>query len=79
MAAALGRNRGAGLSTKYLQAYIVLPALVLTFFFLGPGTWGRRFVQLLAAAGALIVSSGWWLTMVELVPASSRSPAATPR
>jgi 4-amino-4-deoxy-L-arabinose transferase-like glycosyltransferase len=63
---------GLAFLTKYLQAYIVLPALVATYFLLGPGTVARRFVQLLGAAGALLVSSGWWVAVVSLVPASSR-------
>jgi 4-amino-4-deoxy-L-arabinose transferase-like glycosyltransferase/polyisoprenoid-binding protein YceI len=63
---------GLAFDTKYLQAYIVLPAFVLTYLLLGPGTWARRLGQLLAAAGALPVSSGWWPTIVTLVPAGSR-------
>jgi len=63
---------GLAFDTKYLQAYIVLPALVLTFFLLGPGTWLRRTWQLLAAGAALAVSTGWWMTIVSLVPAASR-------
>jgi 4-amino-4-deoxy-L-arabinose transferase-like glycosyltransferase len=63
---------GLAFDTKYLQAYIVLPALVLTFLLLGPGSWGRRFLQLLAAGGALVVSTGWWMAIVSLVPAAAR-------
>jgi 4-amino-4-deoxy-L-arabinose transferase-like glycosyltransferase len=63
---------GLAFDTKYLQAYIVLPALVLTYFLLGPRGWLRRTWQLLAAAGALILSSGWWVAVVELVPDSAR-------
>jgi 4-amino-4-deoxy-L-arabinose transferase-like glycosyltransferase len=32
----------------------------------------RRIGQLLAAGGAMVVSGGWWVTIVELWPASSR-------
>jgi 4-amino-4-deoxy-L-arabinose transferase-like glycosyltransferase len=63
---------GLAFDTKYLQAYVVLPALVLTYLLLGPGGWGRRLVQLLAAAGVLVVSSGWWVAIVTAVPASAR-------
>jgi 4-amino-4-deoxy-L-arabinose transferase-like glycosyltransferase len=63
---------GLAFDTKYLQAYIVLPGLVLTYLLLGPAGWGRRLVQLLAAAGVLVVSSGWWIAIVTLVPASAR-------
>jgi 4-amino-4-deoxy-L-arabinose transferase-like glycosyltransferase len=63
---------GLAFDTKYLQAYVVLPALVGTFFLLGPGTWGRRFWQLALAGGTLVVSSGWWLVIVDAIPAAAR-------
>src|SRR5256885_1742608 len=63
---------GLAFLTKYLQAYMVLPAFVLTFFLLGPGTWPRRTWQLLAAGGALLASSGWWVAVVSAIPATSR-------
>jgi 4-amino-4-deoxy-L-arabinose transferase-like glycosyltransferase len=63
---------GLAFLTKYLQAYVVLPAMVLTYLLLGPRTWLRRFGELLAAAGVLVVSSGWWVAIVTLIPASQR-------
>jgi 4-amino-4-deoxy-L-arabinose transferase-like glycosyltransferase len=63
---------GLAFLTKYLQAYIVLPAMVLTYLLLGPRTWPRRIGELLAAAGVLVVSSGWWVAIVTLIPASQR-------
>jgi 4-amino-4-deoxy-L-arabinose transferase-like glycosyltransferase len=63
---------GLAFNTKFLQAYVALPALVLTYFLIGPGDIGRRTWRLLAAAGVLTVSSGWWMVIVDLVPASSR-------
>ncbi len=63
---------GVAFLTKYLQAYVVLPALVLTYLLLGPRTWLRRIGELLGAAGVLLVSSGWWVAVVTLVPAASR-------
>jgi len=63
---------GLAFLTKYLQAYIVLPAMVLTYLLLGPRTWLRRAGELLAAAGVLLVSSGWWVAVVSLVPAGDR-------
>src|SRR5437660_691669 len=63
---------GLAFLTKYMQAYVVLPALVLTYLLLGPRTWLRRIGELLAAAGVLVVSSGWWVAIVTLVPASQR-------
>jgi 4-amino-4-deoxy-L-arabinose transferase-like glycosyltransferase len=63
---------GLAFLTKYLQAYVVLPTMVLTYLLLGPRTWPRRIGELLAAAGVLVVSSGWWVAVVTLIPASQR-------
>jgi 4-amino-4-deoxy-L-arabinose transferase-like glycosyltransferase len=63
---------GLAFNTKDLQAYIVLPALVITYFLFGPGGLGRRFVQLLAAGAVLVVSTGWWLVIVDAIPAAAR-------
>jgi 4-amino-4-deoxy-L-arabinose transferase-like glycosyltransferase len=63
---------GLAFNTKDLQAYIVLPALVGTYFLFGPAGWRRRFMQLLGAGAVLLVSSGWWMTVVDLIPAASR-------
>jgi len=63
---------GLGFNTKYIQAYLVLPAFIVTFFMAAKGTWQRRVLQLLAAAAVLLVSSGWWLVIVDLIPASAR-------
>ena len=54
--------------TKSLQAFLVLPAFIVTVAIYSR----RRISMLLTAALALIVSGGWWLLIVELWPASSR-------
>ncbi len=54
--------------TKSLQAFLVLPAFIVTVAIYSR----RRISMLLTAAVALIVSGGWWLLIVELWPASSR-------
>lgn len=63
---------GCGFNTKMLQAWIALPALTLVYLFLGPGGWGRRIVRLLAAGAVLLVSSFWWMVIVDLIPAGRR-------
>jgi 4-amino-4-deoxy-L-arabinose transferase-like glycosyltransferase len=63
---------GLAFLTKYLQAYIVVPTFVLTYLLLGPRGWLRRIGELLAAAGVLIASSGWWVAIVTLIPAADR-------
>jgi len=63
---------GLAFLTKYLAAYIVLPAFILTYLLLGPGGWLRRIGQLLGAAAVLVVSSGWWVAVAEAIPAAAR-------
>jgi 4-amino-4-deoxy-L-arabinose transferase-like glycosyltransferase len=63
---------GLAFNTKMLQAYLVLPVLTPLYLAMAPGTVLRRFVHLLAAGVALVVSSGWWMLIVDLWPASDR-------
>ncbi|WP_157876074.1 ArnT family glycosyltransferase, partial [Streptacidiphilus griseoplanus] len=58
--------------TKTLQAFLVLPAFALAHLVTAPtGLW-RRVRQLLLAGAAMVVAGGWWVAVVELMPASSR-------
>jgi 4-amino-4-deoxy-L-arabinose transferase-like glycosyltransferase len=63
---------GLAFLTKMLQAFLVLPAFTLVYLVAAPTTLRRRILDLLAAAGAVIVSAGWWIALVELWPAGSR-------
>jgi 4-amino-4-deoxy-L-arabinose transferase-like glycosyltransferase len=63
---------GLGFLTKQLQAAVILPALAGIYLVAAPGNWWRRVWHLLLALGATIVSAGWWVAIVELVPASMR-------
>jgi 4-amino-4-deoxy-L-arabinose transferase-like glycosyltransferase len=63
---------GLAFTTKSLEAFIVLPAFGLVYLWCGPPRLGRRVVQLLWAALALLVSSAWWVALVELWPAADR-------
>jgi len=58
--------------TKNLQAFVVLPAFAVAYLASGSPRLARRLVQLLWAGLALLISSGWWVTIVEIWPASSR-------
>ena len=58
--------------TKYLQAYLVLPAFAVTWLVAAPGTVRRRLLGLVAAGVAVVVASMWWVVLVELLPAASR-------
>ncbi|MBJ7324504.1 MULTISPECIES: glycosyltransferase family 39 protein [Nocardiaceae] len=63
---------GFGFLTKQLQVMLVVPPLALTYLIAGQPKLGTRVLQLFAALGAMIVSAGWWLLIVEFWPASSR-------
>ena len=57
---------------KMLEALMVAPALCVTYFVAAPTPIRRRIVQLAAALAALVVSSGWYVALTMLWPASSR-------
>ncbi|MET8165165.1 glycosyltransferase family 39 protein [Streptomyces sp. NPDC005329] len=57
---------------KTLQAFLILPPLAIVYAVCAPVGLKKRFGQLAVATGALIVSGGWWVAIVELWPASSR-------
>lgn len=63
---------GFGFLTKMLQAFLVLPAFGLIYLLAAPTTLRKRILHLLGGFAAMIVSLGWWVAIVELVPASSR-------
>jgi 4-amino-4-deoxy-L-arabinose transferase-like glycosyltransferase len=63
---------GFGFLTKQLQAFLILPVLAGVYLAAAPVSWRKRFGHLFAALGAVIVSAGWWVAIVELVPASMR-------
>jgi 4-amino-4-deoxy-L-arabinose transferase-like glycosyltransferase len=63
---------GFGFLTKTFQAFLILPALALVYGVCAPTRLRRRLWQLALALGAIVVSGGWWVAIVELWPASSR-------
>ncbi|MFC8434286.1 ArnT family glycosyltransferase [Streptomyces sp. NPDC057253] len=63
---------GFAFNTKMMQAYVVLPAFFLVYLWAAKGSLGRRIRNLAAGTVALVVSSAWWMVVVDLIPASSR-------
>jgi 4-amino-4-deoxy-L-arabinose transferase-like glycosyltransferase len=63
---------GTAFLTKMLQAFTVVPVFALVYMLAAPTRLRRRLLQLSSAALALVVSSGWWVAIVELTPASNR-------
>lgn len=63
---------GLAFLTKQLQAFLVLPGLALAFLWAAPVPLLRRVRDGLLAVAAMLVAGGWWVALVELVPASAR-------
>ncbi|UQX87836.1 glycosyltransferase family 39 protein [Jatrophihabitans telluris] len=68
----VGACVGFGFLTKMGQALLVVPAVGLAYLIAGPTRLGRRLVQLIAGGIAMVLSAGWWVAIVELMPASDR-------
>jgi 4-amino-4-deoxy-L-arabinose transferase-like glycosyltransferase len=63
---------GLAFLTKYLQAYLVLPGYALVFGFSANTTLRRRLIGLVVALVTVFVTSGWWVAIVEMLPAGGR-------
>jgi 4-amino-4-deoxy-L-arabinose transferase-like glycosyltransferase len=65
---------GAAYLSKMLQAFLVLPSFALVYLIFAPAAigYGKRILHLLAAFGTMLAAAGWWVAIVEMVPASMR-------
>ena len=63
---------GLAFNTKYLQGWLVLPAFAAVWAVAAPGGIRRRLLGLAIALSTTIVASGWWILVMELLPASAR-------
>jgi 4-amino-4-deoxy-L-arabinose transferase-like glycosyltransferase len=63
---------GLAFLTKYLQAYLVLPGSALVFGFSANTTLRRRLIGLVLALAIVLVTSGWWVAIVEMLPVGSK-------
>ncbi|MFK4101153.1 ArnT family glycosyltransferase [Streptomyces sp. NPDC019531] len=63
---------GFAFNTKMMQAYVVLPAFFLVYLWATQLSLGKRIRNLAVGTVALVVSSAWWMVVVDLIPASSR-------
>jgi 4-amino-4-deoxy-L-arabinose transferase-like glycosyltransferase len=59
---------GCGFVTKMLQAWIVVPALVLAYLVGTTGPVRRRLLDVLGAGVVLVVSSFWWVALHAIWP-----------
>ena len=58
--------------TKMLMAFMVLPALALSYLLCGRPRLGTRLLHLAVGGAALLVSGGWWVAIAELWPDAGR-------
>jgi 4-amino-4-deoxy-L-arabinose transferase-like glycosyltransferase len=63
---------GLGFLTKALQVLLVVPAFGLAYLLFAHTTLRRRITGALLGSAAMVLSAGWWVAVVELVPASMR-------
>jgi 4-amino-4-deoxy-L-arabinose transferase-like glycosyltransferase len=63
---------GLGFLSKMLQALLVLPAFALVYLVAAPSPLRRRIGSVLVAGATMVATAGWWVAIVELVPASDR-------
>ncbi|MBA0045278.1 glycosyltransferase family 39 protein [Mycobacteroides sp. LB1] len=67
-----GAGIGFAFLCKTLEALLVAPALLVVYVLAAKFGWKAKLAQLLTAAVAVVVSSGWWMLAVALTPAASR-------
>ncbi len=63
---------GLAFLTKTLQAFLVVPGLALAYLVAAKGSLGRRIWHTVLGGVAIVVSAGWWVGIVELLPANMR-------
>ncbi|EGD44857.1 integral membrane protein [Nocardioidaceae bacterium Broad-1] len=63
---------GFGFLTKMLQAFLIVPAIAVVYLIAGRGTFARRMAHGIACFAAMVVSAGWYIAVVELIPESWR-------
>lgn len=67
-----GAAVGFAFLTKTLQAFLILPPLAVLYAVCAPVPVRKRLGQLALSALMMVVAGGWWVAIVELMPASSR-------
>jgi 4-amino-4-deoxy-L-arabinose transferase-like glycosyltransferase len=63
---------GFALLAKMLEGLMVMPALALVYLIAAPVSMRRRLLHLAGALAAFLVSSGWFVLLTVLWPATSR-------
>jgi len=63
---------GLGFLTKTLQAFLVVPGFALAYLVAANVPLLKRIWHTILGGLAIVVSAGWWVAIVELIPASVR-------
>ncbi len=63
---------GLAFDTKYLEAWLVLPAFAVTYLVAAAGSIRHRLAGLTVSAATVLLTSGLWLVIVDLIPAGQR-------
>ena len=63
---------GLGFNIKMLEAYLVLPAFAAAYLLGAPLDWWKRLWRLLLAGVVLLLVSFAWVTVVDIIPSSTR-------
>lgn len=63
---------GLGFNIKMLQAYMILPAIALTYLFFAKGKFSKRLLAGLISVVIMLAVSFAWVFAVELTPAANR-------
>jgi len=63
---------GIGFNIKSLEAFLILPAFYITYFFTQQGNFKKKFIHLLMATFVLIATSLPWFITVDSIPPEER-------
>src|SRR3989449_4590693 len=63
---------GAGFLAKMLQAFVIVPVVIVVYLVAGRPRLLQRIKQLVLAGAALVIASGWWVAIVQLLPSAAR-------
>jgi 4-amino-4-deoxy-L-arabinose transferase-like glycosyltransferase len=63
---------GTAFLAKMLQAFVIVPVLILVYLVAGRPRLLHPVVQLAVAGATMLVASGWWVAVVELWPSGDR-------
>src|SRR2546429_114133 len=63
---------GTGFLAKMLQAFVIVPAVILVYLVAGRPRLLQRIKQLVFAGTTLVIASGWWVAVVQLWPSADR-------